>query len=383
MKIAFVHKRFGLNGGTERMMEQLARGLVEGGHDVHIHAGAVDPRFRRPRWGTFHRLPAGGPSAGLRALRLLVGSWLRVRRTRYDVVVHMGRTGPRDVYRAGGGCHRIWYEQLLLRAGGGLRRLRLLVSLRHRLARWHERRALTTARVVVPSARARADLLASYGALAEPVTVIPNGVDLDRFHPRWRRLVFSEQRELLGVSPEEILILFVGSDAWRKGLDRVLAVLPLLSPQAEELRLVVLGDDGHRETFEQQAEALGVRHRVTFLPSHPAPEKLYAAVDLLVLPTRHDPFANVTLEALAAGVPVITSATNGAAAEIGEGPAFVVLTDSDDPNELAARILRCLDPERLPGLREEARATAERHGEAAAVARWMTWLSGVAEARDV
>lgn len=382
MKIAFVHKRFGLDGGTERMLEQLARGLRERGHEVHLHVGSTDPRFERPRWGTFHTtLPARGPGAGLRALRLLLGAAMRVRRKQYDVVVHMGRTGPRDVYRAGGGCHRTWFETLVTRAKSGWQRLRLRVSLRHRLALWHERKALTTATFVVPSSRARDDLVAAYGELARDVQIVPNGVDLDRFHPRWRRLAFSEQRGKLGIDPEEVLILFVGSDAWRKGLDRVLNALPELSPHGEELRLLVLGDDGRRQAFEQQAEALGVRGRVTFLPSHPAMEKLYATVDLLVLPTRHDPFANVTLEALATGVPVITSAANGAAAEIGPGPALAVLDDPDDPSELAARIAGFLDPAALPALREQARETAERHGEEPAIERWQALLQEVAQSR--
>lgn len=381
MKIAFVHKRFGLDGGTERMLEQLVRGLRERGHEIHVHAGAVDPRFERPRWGTFHRLPAGGPGAGLRALRLLLGAWLRVRRANYDVVVHMGRTGPRDVYRAGGGCHRTWYGRLQARCTTAWERLRLLLSLRHRIALWHERRALSTATFVVPSERARADLLAAYGPIAQGIEVIPNGVDLDRFHPRWRRLVFGEQREELGLGPEEVLILFVGSDLWRKGLDRVLAALPLLPPHAEEVRLLVVGDDARRPVFEEQARSLGIRGRVTFLPGHAAIEKLYAAVDLVVLPTRHDPFANVTLEALATGVPVITTATNGASAEIGEAAALGVLTDPDDPQELATRIAAFLDPEQVPVLRDAARVVAERHAESGAVDRWAALLQRVAEAR--
>ena len=381
MKIAFVHKRFGLDGGTERQLEQLVRGLRDRGHDVHVHAGTVDPRFARDRWGTFHSLPAGGPGAGLRALRLLLGAALRVRLSAYDVVVHMGRTGPRDVYRAGGGCHRLWYEMLLSRCRSGLQRLRLLLSLRHRIALWHERRALTTAQVVVGSERARQDLLASYGALADGVAVIPNAVDLDRFHPRWRRLAFGEQREQLGLGPEEVVILFVGSDFWRKGLDRVLAALPLCAPHGEEPRLLVLGDDARRDTFEAQARELGVRGRVTFLPHHAAPEKLYATVDLLVLPTRHDPFANVTLEALATGVPVVTSATNGASAEIGAGPALVVLDDPDDHEALADAMTALLAPTELPARREAARAAAERHGEAEALDRWNALLVQAAEAR--
>lgn len=378
MRIAFVHKSFGLNGGTERMLESLVRGLRDRGHDVHVFCDRVDPRFQRARLATFHRVPAGGPGSGLRALRLLVGSALRVRRKQFDVVVHMGRTGPRDVYRAGGGCHRTWFELLRSRAEGAFARLRLAWSLKHRIALWHERRALLTSSFVVPSERARDDLRAAYGGLADGVRVLPNGVDTDRFHPKGRRLFFGEQRDDLGIGPEELVLLFVGSDGWRKGLDRVLAALSRLAPRREELRLLVLGDDPHRATFEATARSLGVRERVTFLGAHPAPEKLYAATDLLVLPTRHDPFANVTLEALAAGMPVITTGANGAAREIGAGEALRVLEDPDDPEELAATIEECLDPIGLPHLREVAREVAVQWAEDPFVDRWEAHLKEIA-----
>lgn len=382
MKIAFVHKRFGLDGGTERMLESLVRGLRQRGHEIHVFAGSVDPRFQRARLATFHPIGAGGPGGGLRALRLWISVALRVRRSRFDVVVHMGRTGPLDIYRAGGGCHRIWLDLARQQAVSAFAKFRLAVSIRHRLALWHERRALTGPGVfVVPSEQARADLVEAYGALGESAVVIPNGVDLDRFHPKTRTLFFAEQRDALGIGPEELVLLFVGSDLWRKGLDRVLPAFAQLAPRFEELRLLVLGDDARRSTFEAEAERLGVRGRVAFLPAHPAPEKLFAASDVLVLPTRYDPFANVTLEALACGVPVVTSSANGAASTLGASDAVIVLSDADDPTEMAEAIEAMLDPHRLPGLRDQARAQATAWGEEPFVTGWESLITATAESR--
>jgi UDP-glucose:(heptosyl)LPS alpha-1,3-glucosyltransferase len=382
VKIAFVHKRFGLDGGTERMLEALVRGLRARGHELHVFAGSVDPRFQRASLATFHRLGAGGPGAGLRALRLLLSAALRVRRGRYDAVVHMGRTGPLDIYRAGGGSHRTWYRILLEKAGSLGQRLRLQLSLRHRLALWHERAALDgPGLVVVPSERARADFVGAYGSLGDKVVVVPNGVDLDRFHPKTRALFFAEQRGSLGIGPEELVLLFVGSDLWRKGLDRLLPAFAQVAPRREELRLLVLGDDSRRATFLAQAETLGVRDRVAFLPAHPAPEKLFAASDLLVLPTRHDPFANVTLEALACGTPVITSRENGAADALGPSEALVVLDDADDADAMALAIEGMLDLARMPARRAAARAHAEGWGEEGFVAAWERLLAKTSERR--
>ncbi len=364
------------------MLEALVRGLRARGHEIVVYCTEVAPRYERASLAKFGRLAAGGPSGTLRAFRLWLSSRKKLRRGSHDVVVHMGRTGPLDVYRAGGGCHRTWIDLLRARAHTRLQNLKLLLAPRHWFLLWHERRALSAGGAfVVPSERARADLLAAYGPLGEGVVVIANGVDLDRFHPKVRQLWFAEQREALNISPEQLVLLFVGSDPWRKGLDRVLAALAQLAPRREELLLLVLGEPRDRSRWESDAERLGVRSRVAFLPPRDAPEKLYAAADLLVLPTRHDPFANVTLEALACGLPVITSARNGASGELGASDALVVLEDDDDSVECAQHIERLLDPATLPGVRAAARAQAEAHGEGPFLDAWEQLLQRVVEER--
>jgi UDP-glucose:(heptosyl)LPS alpha-1,3-glucosyltransferase len=374
VKLAFVHRRFGVDGGTERFLESLARRLGERGHEVHVWAASVDPRYVRTRVATFHRLPGGRGLLG--ALALMAAAALAVRRPSYDAVLHLGRTGPGDVYRAGGGCHRAWFEHLLADASG-LARWRVLLSPYHQLRLWHERRALgSTARVIVPSERARADFVRCYGALGERVEVLPNGVDLDRFHPKGRQLFFEEVRRQLGLPPEELVLLFVGSDFHRKGLDTVLKAVQRLGDDAADLRILVLGSDGRRARFEALAAELGLRDRVTFLREHDQPEKVYAACDALALPTRYDPFANVSLEALASGLPVVTSARNGALDVVPANTALVVVDDPDDADAVAAGIRSLLGSEGMGERRAAARAAAATCGEAEAVLRWEALLEG-------
>jgi UDP-glucose:(heptosyl)LPS alpha-1,3-glucosyltransferase len=382
MRLAVVHKRFGLDGGTERFLESFARRMGERGHEVHVYCASVDPRFARTRVARFRRLLGGGPLAGIRALLLWFSAAVLVRAARYDVVVHLDRTGTRDVYRAGGGCHRTWFRLSLSRAASTLDRLRLRLSVRHALALLHERRALLRSRrFVVPSDRARRDLLDAYGPLAERVEVLPNGVDLDRFHPKGRSLFFEEVRSGMGLRPEELVLLFVGSDFWRKGLDTLLRAVAKLGESAADLRVLVVGADPRRRRYEFQAAELGLRDRVTFLGMHDAPEKLYAAADLLVLPTRHDPFANVTLEALGAGLPVITSRSNGATEVLPDGAGLAVLPDAEDDAALAECIRSMLEPARIQERRAAARSAAEACSETAAVDRWESLLRGTAAER--
>jgi len=375
MKFAFVHRRFGVDGGTERFLESLARRLGERGHDVHVWAAAIDPRYVRTRVATFHRLPRLGGVLGSLLLMLVVR--LRVRTRDYDAVMHLGRTGPGDIYRAGGGCHRRWFEVLLGEARG-VARWSLLLSPYHRLRLAHERRALRSpARVVVPSEQARQDFLTCYGALAEGVEVLHNGVDLDRFHPKGRQLFFEEVRRELGLPPEELVLLFVGSDFYRKGLDVVLRAVARLGQEATELRILVLGRDPQQPRFEALADELGLGGRVTFLAHHDYPEKVYAACDLLALPTRHDPFANVSLEALAVGLPVVTSARNGAVAAVPANDAMRVVEDPEDVEGVARGIASLLDSEGMGSRRIAAREAASACGEADAIERWEALLLGI------
>jgi len=380
VKLAFIHKAYGVFGGTERVLESLTRQLAERGHEIDVYAGWVDPRFGRSRFARFKKLWVVGPFPVLRSLALFLSSTLRVRRGRYDVVVHFGRTGPLDVYRCGGGCHRVWFELLLASAGGWFSRLWLRMSLQHRFVLWHERRALSSGGLIVaPSEQARRDLVAVYGEAAERVRVLPNGVDLNRFHPKLRTLFFEEQRQQLHILPEETLVVFVASDFWRKGLDRLLVAMEYVAQEVRDLRLLVVGEDRRRDSYDRMAESHGLRGKVGFAGEVDSPERIYAVADLLVLPTRYDPFANVTIEALACGLPVVTTRCNGAAEGLAEGDALALVDSTDSPEQLVAAMGRMLEGTSQARRREAARELAESLSEESAVDRWERLLARIEE----
>jgi UDP-glucose:(heptosyl)LPS alpha-1,3-glucosyltransferase len=89
-------------------------------------------------------------------------------------------------------------------------------------------------------------------------------------------------------------------------------------------------------------------------------ETLYAASDLVALPTRYEPFGNVHLEALASGLPVITSPRSGAAEILTHGRDGYILRDPEDPSELATAIDSLAEPSRQHRWEGAARETAER-----------------------
>jgi UDP-glucose:(heptosyl)LPS alpha-1,3-glucosyltransferase len=226
-----------------------------------------------------------------------------------------------------------------------------------------EERALraTAVHVITNSDMVRRDVVARHGVPAARLTTW-NGVDLARFHPGLRGTAGAEKRRELGLAPEELVVLFLGSGYARKGLDLALEAFARLAATRADARLVVAGFDSARAAYAARALALGLAERVRFVGGTLAPEALYAAADLYVLPTRYDPFANSTLEALACGLPVVTSTTNGAAELLtdAEGACVDVALGAEP---LCAALAAWSEPARLRAGAVAARALAERHGD--------------------
>lgn len=199
-------------------------------------------------------------------------------------------------------------------------------------------------RLIAVSGQVRNDLVSQYGENALGVAVIPNGVDLARFNPQNRARFRRQVRRELGLGAEDILLLFVGYDWERKGLPQLLAALALLEGEKAHLAVVGRGDVAHYATM---AEPLGVASRVIFTGPSSQVERYYAAADIFALPTLYEPFGLVIVEAMASGLPVVTSRQAGAADCITPGKSGLLLDDPADPREVAAKLTQLIGQSRL------------------------------------
>jgi len=333
-------------GGVEGVAWQLARELGELGVDLTVLCRqAAAPAPPGVRVETLGGLAFWQP---LRVLDFSRRSARAIAAGDFDIVQAFSRTRHQDVYRAGGGSHAVYMERVYARPAL-LRRLsprhRALLSIEEAVFRDERQTLLCNSKLVA------GELAARYGVAAARLAVIYNGVDLERFHPRERELRGARLRSELGLDGP--VALFVGSGFARKGLDRAIAGLAAAGVKAD---LVVAGA-GDPSAFRRQAEALAIGARVHFLGIRSDVAELYAAADLFVLPTRYDPFANVCLEAMAAGVAVATTPRNGAAELVSPGENGFVCEDDFAP---AFRALE--DPARLRALGERARVVAEGFG---------------------
>jgi UDP-glucose:(heptosyl)LPS alpha-1,3-glucosyltransferase len=145
--------------------------------------------------------------------------------------------------------------------------------------------------------------------------VVYNGTDVERFHPRNRRYR-EEIRRRHGIS-NEFVILFVSNNFRMKGLGFLMKALARIKREGHSsFKLLILGRD-RQKPYLRLARKLGLSKEVVFAGSTDEPEKYYGAADLLVHPTFYDACSLTVLEAMASGLPVITTLSNGASGVIG------------------------------------------------------------------
>lgn len=181
------------------------------------------------------------------------------------------------------------------------------------------------------------------GTPGDKIRVIPNGVDTARFGPASS----AEARQALGLPPDRRILLSVGTLSPRKGHQRVIDVLPHIRATHPDLLYVVLGGPGVEGDTGPLLERLiaqhGLRDHVRLLGAQPHEEvpRWLAAADLFCLATTNEGRANVILEALACGVPVVTTDVGGSREVIADGMDGLLVAPGD-PAALTAALLRAL-----------------------------------------
>ena len=355
MKIALVHKRLDLRGGTERVFYRTAEGLRERGHEIHLFCGefGIPP----PPGTCGHRVPC---IRWPRTARLLTFAFIAPRviaRFGCDVVMSFDRIAKQDLFRSGGGPHLAFIEKMM-RNSGILRKIWYRLSPYHQCVLAIERRQLSSEgcrKVITVSQQGKQEMLEYYQMPEEKLVVIYNGVDHLRFHPSRRLNEGKRIRKELDIPKAHAVVLFVGTWFRRKGLDRLLRLWS--NDGLAGIDLLVVGDDAKLAHYRNRWNQKGI----FFVGLRSNVEDYYAAADLLVLPSIQEAFGNVVLEALASGLPIITIPGVGVTTEIEGDLRKGILSNPDDPEELKKRILWLLDRDRWDNLSRTARKFAEKY----------------------
>ncbi|GAA1172483.1 glycosyltransferase family 1 protein [Ornithinimicrobium humiphilum] len=355
-------------GGVEQHTAQVARELLGRGYAVEVWTvdrGRASVRTQ-VQGVTVRYLPTPLPTLSprgvvsfLRKVPSAFREWAWARRDFHPDVLHVHCFGPNGVYAE---------------ALGRLSRIPRVVSShgetymddhdvygRSLVLRTALRAALRGARAVTAcSPEVAADLRARFDA--GEVRIVPNGVTTPASGPREPR---AERR----------VILAAGRLEHNKGFDLLIEALPLLS---EHVGLDIVGSGSQEEALRSRARELGLEERVRFLgPTSPSGVlQAMADADVVVVPSRKEPFGIVVLEAWAAGTPVVATSVAGPASFVTDGQDGL-LVDPRDPRALAGALQRVLEDDGLwRSLASGGRRTVRRYTWSAVVDEYVTTYPG-------
>ncbi len=314
LRIGLVRRGFSASGGAEAYLKRLGRGLVEAGYETVLFTSDDWPPNEWP-FGALTRVrgrSAIGFADELEKMRA---------RDQCDVFMSLERIWRCDVYRAGDGVHRAWLQRRN-ELSNRWQKFFQPFNRKHREILRLEQSLLgekNARRVIANSELVKKEASEFYDYPAERIDLVYNGVPITEFRakPEMRERMRAE----LELRASDIAVLFVGSGWERKGLRFAVEAIDSLG---ENFWLFVAGR-GNQKQFRST--------RTKFLASVPSLPALYAAADIFLLPTLYDPFSNACLEALAAGLPVVTTRANGFSEIVTAGSHGSIL---DQPSDIDA-----------------------------------------------
>jgi UDP-glucose:(heptosyl)LPS alpha-1,3-glucosyltransferase len=275
----------------------------------------------------------GGPT--FVKLKSFAGQAARVARDGgFDLIHSFERTWYQDVFRAGDGCHREWLRRRAIMKGP-FQSLADRINPRHRAFLDLENRLFRSERlkkVLANSKQGKAEIIEHYGLPEDQIEVVYNGLDRRRFHPGLADQHREAVREELEMTSDAPMVLMVGSGFERKGLKELIKAM-----RGVEAALVAAGKD-QPIPYALQARDVGIGRRAWFPGPRSDVHRLYGAADLFCLPSWYDPFSNACLEAMAAGLPVVTTDQTGAAEVIENGVNGYVVSFPVVSEELTEKI---------------------------------------------
>jgi UDP-glucose:(heptosyl)LPS alpha-1,3-glucosyltransferase len=383
MKVTICCKQFAQGGGAESFLVNFVDRLLEDGHQVKVITPHADAAARRLEVA---RLAVSRAPRSLADLLLARASKKALAADDADVTFSDQKCWGAQVVRLGGGVQREYVKQreksyrwpLRCALNKVVRRL----SLRERLRSYIDDKLYEAPGpqcVIANSDMVRREIARYYPHVAGRVKVVYNGADPKRFTPMLRQTHREAVRRQLAIPAEALVGVFVGHDWRRKGLSTFIEALAILArkPQMGPVCGIVVGK-GAKGEAESFARRKGAAHLLRFV-GPTAPDRYYGASDLLVLPSYYDPCANVTLEALACGLPVITSVFNGAFELLTAGVNGFYVSDASDSAQLAGFIEHFADPAALAAGSEAARALALEHTLTRMYGEIVSTLAAIAE----
>lgn len=359
MKIAIIRQKYAPYGGAEKFSAQYIDRLAQLGYEIHIFAR---------EWKTsghpnvhLHPISVKSKSSTLRLLEFNQEIERELSNHSFNLIQSHERTTFQDIYRAGDGCHKEWLAQR--KKYYPIKGWLSFLNPFHWAVLKIEREIFNPEnykRIVAISQMVKKDIQYHYKLPDKDISVIHNGVALKRFHPSNRSQHYRYIRQKLDIPPNAISILTVGSGFERKGLKFLIKSLKYL--EAKDWRLIVIGK-GNWGKYRSYASWKNRNKLIHIPPPVEDIEQYYAAADIFALPSLYEPFGNANLEALASGLPVVTSKNSGAAELLTHKLNGMVVQNPGDRCEIAAHLNYLNDKSIRESMGRQARRLAEEYSQ--------------------
>jgi len=318
MKFAFCLFKYFPYGGLQRDFLRIARECLKRGHEIDVYTmqweGKEEPGL------SVYLIPATGWQNHRRNRSFIEKAKARLFGKHYDLVVGFNKMPYLDVYYAADVC----YQARIRQQRGLLHHL----TPRYRQLMADEKAVFGTeskTQVLLISPLQQVEYQQYYGTLSKRFHLLPPGIAHDRVAPTNAEDIRQAIRESYHISPEQFLLLMVGSGFKTKGVDRALyAVAALPDNLRSRCRLLVIGQD-NPQALLKLSRKLHIKRQVQFLGGRDDVPHFLLAADLLLHPAYHENTGTVLLEALVSGLPVLTTAVCGYAHYVQEAKAGVVL----------------------------------------------------------
>lgn len=359
LKIAVLIRNFVSTGGAERYAVEITRRLAVT-HEVHVFAQEWSWHGKEDI--TFHKIPRF----------LTKPSWLnqilfshfckKAVGDAFDIIHSHERVTRFDILTIHCPCFRSFitdekrlWKKIYIRGTAALSPLKLAYL-------WLEKKQFTYDKkrlLIAVSENVMKNVRMNYPLPRESFRIAYPGVDSNLALRGSRHTGRGLLREKLGIAPDDLVVLFVGTEFKRKGLDALLKGFAAITDSS--LKLVIAGGGGGKKAeYVRLAKNLGLENKTIFLGLVKDVENIYAASDIYILPTLSDPSPMAPIEAMACGLAAVMSSERyaGTAEHIKHGEALI-LNNPRDPQEIAGALLTLTDNEYRSELGEKGRRVAE------------------------
>jgi len=348
--------RLGLNfrridptrGGAETYVVDLCRRLIELGHQVDLYAESWNAEAL-PAEVRCVKVDAPGLTKMGQIWNFARNSAAALKKKSYDCTVGLINTWAHDVIIPQGGTHQGSVLSNSRRFPTEFQRRLYTLSKsanpKNAIYGAIERRQYDAARgaqVIAVSNMVKRHLEEFHHVPSRRIHVVPNAIDPQRLIVPQPGATRCALRNKLGLQPKDLVGLYVGHNFALKGLGKILEALSIRhrnNPEARPIHLLVCGG-GKVAQYQRFAQQLGLGDTVHFLGFFPDIRACYWSSDFFVLPTYYDPCSLVVFEALVCGLPVISTAFNGATEVMTDGKEGYVLTSPNAVGELVVALDR-------------------------------------------